>query len=563
MQATNDKDISNSTWMELLETVKYSPKQFRLKVKPPGKAGDYAYSRSVDEIQKGDEMPVVDRLQLLVETVVVTIGFDLGKTPLSQCLHSGLRAIKKGAFPVEKSYQGFHRTVVLQGKDKEEGELATTRELSTVLTVLEILGEYLTNNFNGIMSLSTSDLPGLGAVAEITAQFKSSKEMFKDFKFTFQKWDGTVAGWIDFAIEVRSFMHGHNLKALLLEEAVAKVDLSDSTQQARAALGWLDAMFFEHLRACLHHQHSVQPRNDFVNECRWGYPLAKGSTLWMLLVGAFERIELVEERSTYFENSLMKDKIKDSQNMDLDSLAANKAMVLASYVPLLKPADITSYDKALAVCINKYVGMYESNSVRSNLAQAKTTTEIRASRTKTSNQKAKDIFGSVQYKVGSPAHLTIRRSRPTDTKGRGAPDFFSKRKPLRSDPSAKTVKYKDKNSQNLEPATRGTSKGDQNGEIQEDEPAVAPKDGDASSRKKKMRNKKKRKGPHDATKTSGVAPKKESKKVKKEHGANSDLQTEDEAGKKKYSKKKNRGSRTRRTSAQPNNYLSSYIPGSG
>ena len=477
MQANNDKDISDSTWMELLGVVKHSPKQFRLHVKTNEKAGDYAYPRDQDEVQKEAEMPPMKRLQLLMETIVFTIGFDLEKTPLSLCLHSGLRAIKKGASLVEKSYQGLHKDVILESDEDVDMALATTRELSTVCTVLEILGEYLTNNFNGIMSLKTSDLPGLGAVAEITAKFKSSKEMFKDFKFTFQKWDGTVAGWIDFAIEVRSFMHGHNLKSLLLEQAVATVDLNDPKQQTRAALGWLDAMFFEHLRACLHHQYSVQPRNDFVNECRWGYPLAKGSTLWMLLVGAFERIELVEERSTYFENTLMKDKIKDSQNMDLDSLAANKAMVLASYVPLLKPADITSYDKALAVCINKYVGMYESNSVRSNLAQAKTTTEIRASRTKTSNQKPKDIFGTVQYNVGKPAHLTIRRSRPTDTKGRGALDFFTKKKPLRSNPSARTVTFADKNSQDPEVTTQANSKGERRGETLEEKTTVAPENG--------------------------------------------------------------------------------------
>ena len=109
MLAIKDKDISDSTWMELLRVMKYSPSQFRLHVKSRVKAGAYAYPRKNDKIQKEDEMSPMERLQLLLETMVVTIGFDLDKTPLSQCLHSGLRAIKRGASTVEKSFQGFHK----------------------------------------------------------------------------------------------------------------------------------------------------------------------------------------------------------------------------------------------------------------------------------------------------------------------------------------------------------------------------------------------------------------------------------------------------------------------
>ena len=98
-------------------------------------------------------------------------------------------------------------------------------------------------------------------------------------------------------------------------------------------------------------------------------------------------------------------------------------------------------------------------------------------KTKTSNQKPKDIFGTVQYNVGKPAHLTIRRSRPTDTKGRGALDFFTKKKPPRSNPSARTVTFADKNSQDPEVTTQANSKGERRGETLEEKTTVAPENG--------------------------------------------------------------------------------------
>ena len=110
-----------------------------------------------------------------------------------------------------------------------QGEgINTTRELRAALVVLETLGDFLALDILAVMDHKASDLPNLPDMAQITSQYKSSKKMFKTLEFNFPKWEGTVAGWIDFSIEVRSFLYGHGLGCLLLDEPIKKIDFSAS-----------------------------------------------------------------------------------------------------------------------------------------------------------------------------------------------------------------------------------------------------------------------------------------------------------------------------------------------
>ena len=61
----------------------------------------------------------------------------------------------------------------------------TTRELRTALVVLETLGNFLALGILAVMEHKAFDLPNLPAMAQITAQYKSSKKMFKTLEFNF------------------------------------------------------------------------------------------------------------------------------------------------------------------------------------------------------------------------------------------------------------------------------------------------------------------------------------------------------------------------------------------
>ena len=152
------------------------------------------------------------------------------------------------------------------------------------------------------------------------------------------------------------------------------------------------------------------------------------------------------------------------------------------------------------------MGMFESNAVRLSLALARSTTDICTTRTKTSNQKPKDSFGSIQYTVGKSSHLKIGRTYPTGTKKGGALNFFSGKKPLKSEPKGKKVTFANLDGPDPENATtRGSqAKDNMSDDNQESETTVAPRNnvsGNTSSKKKKGRcGGKRKKNPAATTK---------------------------------------------------------------
>ena len=81
MVTTNDKTISNSSWLELLKAVKYVPKQFCFPLDDYPDAGGYALPCNLEIVHDDDKIDVLVRLRYLLEKVVITIGFDLDTTP--------------------------------------------------------------------------------------------------------------------------------------------------------------------------------------------------------------------------------------------------------------------------------------------------------------------------------------------------------------------------------------------------------------------------------------------------------------------------------------------------
>ena len=265
----------------------------------------------------------------------------------------------------------------------------------------------------------------------------------------------------------------------------------------------------------------------------------------------------------YFKNTLLKDRIKDNQNMDMDSLAANQAMVLASYVPLLKPATQVLPGEALKVCIQKYTSMFESNAVRSNMASAVGTNDIRAIRAKTSNRSKKEMFGTFQFSVGKPGHLKIRCTTPSVPKKDWPLGVLKDKQVV---PGNKSVTFRDdQNKGDHNPAPYRVPGQNDLAKSDKNPPAALPQqndnDGTPKARKRKGGGRNGGKWKKPCTKT-GVAE--DLGKLGKEEGpAKNNQHTMDTGNKRK--KKASKHTKARRTSSNPaplNNLMSSFIPGS-
>ena len=562
---TTNKIAADASWKELLTLTGYVPPNFWFPVDVDengiSEYGDYSIpERDANGNLPPRSMDPVDRLFRILRDTWISVGYDPESTPVKECLHRARHDIKDCLEKLGSMHQTEFRLYLVGNTSGEGGH--TIQVARQALAWLMTIADFLAFESLGYLGKPVQDLPTVGIMGEINAMYTDSKAQFKKLEWALPKWEGTVASWMDFAVGVRSFMHGHGLGCLLQETACA-IDLADPVMRKRAAYGWLDAQFFEQLRACITHQYSQQPRLDFVNECRWGYGPAKGSSLWMLLVGSFETTDLVEERATYFEHTLMKDRIKDSQNMDLDSLAANQAMVLASYVPLLRPATTIKPAEALKLCIQKYTTMFESNSVRSNMAAASTTNDIRSTRSKTSNRNKKDLFGSFQFSVGKPGHMKIRRTSSDNKKEwplgklqtKGATDTRKER--------SKTVTFKDDIRANEEdkPAPNRSLNIKVGGDKVEEKPEKIANSqqgaDDKPNSKRKRGGKKSWKARQNGSDGSN----------KKQRVGSEDKQPEKAgiADGAKKSKKKKRRSKTRRMASAPgpaNNYLDNFLPGS-
>ena len=223
-----------------------------------------------------------------------------------------------------------------------------------------------------ILDLELKEVPSLNYIEMVITANRSSMIQFKGLEIKFPRWSGELASWLEFSIEVQSFLHGNGLGSLIPNSSSTTHVHKRNAHKARIeALAWIDAKFLTALIIAIHHKESKQCRLDFINEVRWGTKMAKGSSLWKLLTDTFEHEQLTSERIQFHTQKMNDVKAGMNDPTHLDSQTANVNMARASVIPLLKKLD----SKESAEEFKKHYLLTVANeTVRINLDQASTPT---------------------------------------------------------------------------------------------------------------------------------------------------------------------------------------------